>query len=239
MPPRVTVITPLDSVVSTSGVADVSKSMVLLVANSKRELLYQTNVLDKIIDRSGGKKFEMVEEPNLRNFITLLSVKGGNAPARGAFSPTGSFHPILCGFIGTRRTLVKAIDDSAEIKKKYVKTGLWADDGGEGGWGPLIIDHAHMEYFENETLFDPSVPESIRALDEVTEETNKSLVDKKLIVPFLAQMELAAVRGDSPHDTITPYMDCDYRIWQRKFKQVFDPNDAADSCNYIEAEEIS
>jgi hypothetical protein len=52
-------------------------------------------------------------------------------------------------------------------------------------------------------------------------------------------MELAAVSGDSPHDTIAPHMDCDYRIWQRKFKQVFDPNDAADSCNYIEAEENS
>jgi hypothetical protein len=29
-------------------------------------------------------------------------------------------------------------------------------------------------------------------------------------------------------------MNCDYRLWQRRFKELFDPNDAADSCNYIE-----
>jgi len=38
------------------------------------------------------------------------------------------------------------------------------------------------------------------------------------------------------HDSIAHHMNTDYRVWQRKFKQAFDPNDAADSCNYIEAE---
>jgi hypothetical protein len=101
------------------------------------------------------------------------------------------------------------------------------------------MDQAHMEYFENETFFDPTIPESLKTLDKVIKETNQSLIDKKLIVPFLAQMALAAVSGASPHDTIAPHMDCDYRIWQQRFKQVFDPNEAADSCNYIEAEKDS
>ena len=211
---------------------------VLLVANSPRELAYQTKALDKILEKTHGKKFEMVEQENFRDIITLLLVKGGSVPARGVFSPTGSFSPILCGFFATRGTLVKAMDDSEEIKRKYVESGLLGDDMGEGGWGPLIIDHGHAEYFENETLFDPHVPGSIKALVDLTEETNRSLAEKKLIIPFLSQVKAARSTGVPVHDTIAPHMNSDYRIWQRKFKQAFDPNDASDSGNYIESKPI-
>ncbi|RJP70300.1 MAG: FAD-binding oxidoreductase [Candidatus Abyssobacteria bacterium SURF_17] len=208
---------------------------ILLVANSKPELEHQIRVLEAILEHTGGKKFEMVEQENYRDIITLLLVKGGSVPARGVFSPTGSFSPILCGFFATRGTLVKAMDDSEEIKRKHVESGLLADDMGEGGWGPLIIDHGHAEYFENETLFDPQVPESIKALIDLTEETNQSLAQKKLPIPFLSQVKVARSKGLSAHDTIAPHMNVDYRSWQRKFKQAFDPNDTGDSCNYIES----
>lgn len=208
---------------------------VLLVANSRRELEYQVRVLDKILEQTKGKKFEMVEQPNFRDQITLLLVKGGSLPAKGVFSPTGSFSPILCGFFATRGTLVKGMDDSEERKRKYLESGLLADDQGEGGWGPLILDHGHMEYFENETLFDPDVPDSAKALVVLTQETNRSLAEKKLLIPFLSQVKVARSKGLSAHDTLAPHMNCDYRVWQRRFKQLFDPNDAADSGNYIES----
>ncbi|GAB4340828.1 MAG: hypothetical protein Kow0099_17000 [Candidatus Abyssubacteria bacterium] len=207
---------------------------VLLVANTPGELEYQTATLDRILERTGGKKFEMVEQESYRDIITLLLIKGGSVPARGVFSPTGSFSPILCGFFASRGTLVKAMNDSEEIKRKHVESGLLGDDMGEGGWGPLIIDQGHMEYFENETLFDPAVPGSMKELVDLTEETNRSLAEKKLIIPFLSQIKAARSKGLSAHDMIGPYMNCDYRTWQRSFKQAFDPNNAADSCNYIE-----
>jgi glycolate oxidase len=208
---------------------------VLLVANGQRELAYQMAVLDAILEGTGGKKFEMVEQPNYRDIITLLLVKGGSVPARGVFSPTGSFSPILCGFFGTRGTLVKAMDDSEEIKRRHVESGLLGDDMGEGGWGPLIIDQGHMEYFENETLFDPSIQESMQALVDLTDETNTSLAEKKLLIPFLSQVKAARSKGTPVHDSLAAHMNSDYRVWQRKFKQAFDPNNAGDSCNYIEA----
>jgi hypothetical protein len=101
------------------------------------------------------------------------------------------------------------------------------------------MDQGHWEYFENETLFDPNVPESVQALVDVTVESNQSLAEKKFVIPFLSQVKVARSKGVPVHDALAAHMDCDYRIWQRKFKQVFDPNDAADSCNYIEAEEKS
>ena len=206
---------------------------ILLVANSRRELEYQEKVLAAILEQTGGQTFPMVEQPNYRDIITLLLIKGGSVPARGVFSPTGSFSPILCGFFGTRGTLVKAMNDSEEIKRKHVESGLLADDMGEGGWGPLIIDQGHMEYFENETLFDPAIRDSMNALVKLSEETNQSLAEKKLVIPFLSQIKVARSKGISAHDSIAPHMDTDYRTWQRKFKQAFDPNGAADSCNYI------
>jgi glycolate oxidase len=210
---------------------------VLLVANSRNELAYQTKALDAILEKTGGKRFEMVEQESFRDIITLLLIKGGSVPARGVFSPTGSFSPILCGFFATRRTLVRAMDDSEEIKRKHVESGLLGDDMGEGGWGPLILDHGHMEYFENETLFDPQAPDSVKALVDLTTETNQSLAEKKMMIPFLSQVKVARAQKKSAHDTIAPHMNTDYRHLQRKFKQVFDPNDTADSCNYIQAEE--
>ena len=91
-----------------------------------------------------------------------------------------------------------------------------------------------MEYFENETLFDPDVPDSAKALVVLTQETNQSLAEKKLMIPFLSQVKVARSKGLSAHDTLAPHMNCDYRVWQRRFKQAFDPKGAADSCNYIE-----
>jgi glycolate oxidase len=209
---------------------------VLLVANSKEELSYQRKVMEKIIEETRGKHFEMLEQEQFRDIITLFLVKGGSVPAKAVFSPTGAFNPILCGFFATRRTLVKAMDDAEEIKRKYVESGLIADDMAEGGWSPLIIDHGHMEYFEHETLFDPAVPQSTMALMMLTMETNQSLADKKLMIPFASQVKVARAQGMAVHDSIVEHHNCDYRLLQRGFKRAFDPNNAADSCNYIEAD---
>jgi glycolate oxidase len=209
----------------------------LLVGNSQRELEYQTKVLDMILQRTRGKRFEMLEETSLRDVLTLFLIKGGSVPAKAVFSPTGAFNPLLCGFFGTRRTLVRAMEDTEEIKRKYVESGLLGDDMGEGGWSPLLIDHGHMEYFENETFFDPAIPESTFSLVKLTMETNQSLADNKLMIPFASQVKAARAQGMKVHDSIAPHMNSDYRIWQRGFKRAFDPNDAADSCNYIEAED--
>lgn len=209
----------------------------LLVGNSLEELAYQEKVLGQILEQTNGKRFEMFEESGLRDVLTLFLVKGGSVPAKAVFSPTGAFNPILCGYFGTRRTLAKAMQDAEEIKQKYVESGLLGDDMGEGGWSPLLIDHGHMEYFENETFFDPAVPESTFALIRLTMETNQSLADKKLMIPFASQVKAARAQGMAVHDSIAVHMNSDYRIWQRQFKQAFDPNDAADSCNYIEAKE--
>ncbi len=208
---------------------------VLMVANSKRELDYQVKTLDLILGQTRGKRFELLEQEQFRDIITLFLIKGGSVPAKAVFSPTGAFNPILCGYFGTRRTLTKAMNDAEEIKRKYVESGLLADDMAEGGWSPLIIDHGHMEYFEHETLFDPAVPDSTFALVMLTMETNQSLADKKLMIPFASQVKAARAQGMAVHDSIAPHMNSDYRTWQRQFKQLFDPNNAADSCNYIEA----
>ena len=179
----------------------------------------------------------MLEDASLRDVLTLFLVKGGSVPAKAVFSPTGAFNPILCGYFGTRRTLTKAMEDTEEIKRKYVESGLLGDDMGEGGWSPLIIDQGHMEYFENETFFDPAVPESTFELVKLTMETNQSLAENKLMIPFASQVKAARAQGMKVHDSIAPYMNSDYRVWQRKFKQAFDPNDASDAAAYIDSEE--
>jgi hypothetical protein len=105
---------------------------VLLVANSKNELKYQRKAMEKILEETRGRHFEMLEQEQFRDIITLFLVKGGSVPAKAVFSPTGAFNPILCGFFGTRKTLVKAMEDAEEIKRKYVESGLIADDMADG-----------------------------------------------------------------------------------------------------------
>ncbi len=212
--------------------------VVLLVANSDREMVYQEKTLLSILEQTNGIRLELLEQPGLRDMITLSLVKVGSLSAKAAFGPSGSFHPIACGFNSSPGAVYKGLDLIMETKREHLKNGLLVDDGGNGGWGPTVMEQGHIAYYENETRYCPDSdnPQSVEAWNELNRETNERLTEAKQNIPFLSQMAVSHHKGVSVHDSIAPHLNCDYRIWQRGFKNAFDPNDASDSSMYIEKE---
>ena len=205
----------------------------LMVGNSENELGHNEGVLEEILQATNGARFEMVDQEEFRDVLTLVMVKGGNAPGR-SFSPAGNFAPVLSGIFPSRRNMVKTMEDMEAIKKTHMESGLLVDDMGEGLWGPLLIDHGHLEYYENETMYDPTVPESVNAIEHVMDEANRYSLDNKLSVPGWCILEGALAKGENVHDMIAPHMNSDSRGWLKKFKAAFDPNSTSDAAYHIE-----
>lgn len=210
--------------------------VILLASSSPKELEYQEKNLMSIMADNNGQRLEMLEEPDLRDLITLSLVKVGSLSAKAAFGPSGSFHPIACGFNTTSGAIYNEIEKIEDLKREHLGSGLLVDDSGLGTWGPVLLDQGHMAYYENETRYDPTNPESVEAWNRLNTATNELLIKEKRLIPFLSQLAVAHHTGESAHDTIASHLTCDYRVWQQSFKQAFDPNDASDSSLYIEKE---
>ncbi len=207
--------------------------ILMMVGSSENELRHNQEVLDDILNETNGTKFDMVNQEEFKDVLTLTLVKGGNGPAR-AFSAAGNFAPVMCGLFPSRRTMARTMVETEEIKKRHMESGLIVDDLGEGGWGPLLIDHGHMEYYENETMYDPTVPESVQAVHHVIEEAHRHVLENKLSIPAWGMLDEAIAKGRSAHDALPSHMNADYSAWQRKFKAAFDPNSTSDATYHIE-----
>ncbi len=237
----------------------------VLAANSERELDYKKKVLDDILEETNGRTlddlldtfdslphflfdlakklgdFESVFEiiKNRRAFkdpLTLFILKTGSYVNRIVFGVGGSFTTNLCGNFTTRRTLTPTQTKAIEIKKEYLGNNLFVEDMGEGGWGPLHIDQGHLGWLESGTTFDPWNPEAVKAMIEQLERINEACAEENIILPFISQAQVDESKGKSPHDTIGPRMNTDYRPWQKRIKKAFDPKNASDPSDYIEPE---
>ena len=204
--------------------------ILLLVCNSSRELEYQKKVVDRVLEETGGKKFELIDVPEVRDMVTLLLFKGGNK-INIVMQRSGSFFdPGL--FTGSRRTFTAAEKLATEITRKYAEKGLVVDDFGEGSWGSLY-DFGHMTSCENETMYGSTDPESCRASGELLEEIDDALTKHGFrLGHILHQVMTDMPKTKCGHDTLGPLMG-DYHIWQRKIKNAFDPNAASDPTMYI------
>lgn len=198
-----------------------------LVCNSKREFEYQKKVVDEVLAKTGGRIYRL--EPELEAMMFLQLVQGSSNAVKVVFSRAGSFHPTMVGNIVTRYTLAKTEAIAVEAKQKYIEKGVIWDDMGEGGWG-CITDYAHLAYLENETGYDPLDEDSVQGWLGAGNDTNRELIKQKLQVPIAAARHLAYPK--SPHEFCSEHLG-NYNIWQRKIKEVFDPNTASDPITYV------
>ncbi len=238
----------------------------VLAGDSERELEYKKKVLEDILKETGGRNlnklldtldllpqfifnlaknfgefesiFELIQNRRaFRDPLTLFILKTGSYVNRIVFGTGGSFTTNLCGNFTTRRTLTPTETKAIEIKKEYLENDLFVEDMGEGGWGPLHIDQGHLGWLESGTTFDPWDPEAVETMVEQLERINEACAEENIILPFISQAQVDESRGENPHDTIGPRMNSDYRPWQRKIKQAFDPNNTSDPSDYIKPED--
>lgn len=198
----------------------------LLCGNSQNELEYKMAVMDKILEATNGAKLDIINDESMRDAVLLAIVKGGSTPAR-VFSPAGSFNPSGSALFPTYRRWVDMNKDIEKLKKKYCDTGLILDDQGEGTWGPGILDHGHMWYFENEITFDHNVYESKEAARNLQLDMVKWALTNQ--IPLYAEM------SDEQQKLFTDPNATNVEIFYNlKFKEAFDPNSVSDAAHVLD-----
>ena len=197
--------------------------MVLIAANSPRDLEYKKRTLEIIIEETGGKYLKAVEDPEneggyiWRYFRETGSIKETGrvlSPQAGMVGGGDSF-PLMSYFIKS----------CARLKEKLIKDGSLFDDG----TSPFIqsIEHGHTGHGEILARISVKAKDPMAVARQINTGSNEISINEHFGVP-------QHVWGDTLHDMYGPHT-CNYHLWLRKIKKTFDPNEASESSTYITA----
>ncbi len=195
---------------------------VILAGNSPEDFEYKKQVLQQIIDETGGKFLEEVEDPRIAGAIMWRSIRI-TASIRECFRAGGPFTAILGGTHPFAEE-VRYLEAASQVKKGLIKKGLLRDDG--GSYLTWSHEHGHLGHAEMLLQFHPT-PETVEAVGNLMAEAVKIALDIKYGVPHHLT---AAV-----HEAIGPYAS-DYHLWQRRLKETFDPGGLSEPSGYISSE---
>jgi len=199
--------------------------MVLIAANSQRDLEYKKHTLETIVEETGGKYLKAVEDPEneggyiWRYFRETGSIKETGrvlAPQAGMVGGGDSF-PLMSYFIKS----------CAIVKEKLIKDGSLYDDG----TSPFIqsIEHGHTGHGEILARISLKAEDPMVVARKINAGSNEISIKEFFGVP-------QHVWSDALHDMYGPNAS-NYHLWLRKIKKTFDPNGASESSTYITAED--
>ncbi|NVM02456.1 MAG: FAD-binding oxidoreductase [Candidatus Helarchaeota archaeon] len=217
-----------------------------IAANSKRELKYQDKVLRKIMKETKGIAIPLgeVAMDSLMGNLIGSEMKTKILPDIEDLPPAGNgmwwgmirvtFPPIVFkpggGFtmtFGCDETIdigLRQAKIGAEIKEKYIEKGIFIDDLADNIWGGLY-ETGLLLHHEELALYDTRDPEQLEGVIDFYEECVKESVEKPLGLGF----GLFEVPGSA--DRFGPKAS-NYHLWQKKIKNMLDPNDVGDSSLY-------
>lgn len=199
---------------------------IILMADSRREFEYKEKVLMQILAETNGKNLPLVAHEFMQSRVISQTVKVSTI-ARGVFRATGAYSSTM-GSMDTWDLGVTQAKIGADIKQKYVDTGVLMDDGIENGWG-LLYEDGNFGHLEMINYYDPAEPESCKVFEQSLSEATDKMISECLGVPF-------GGGGDRMNDLLGPHI-MNYHHWLQKIKKAFDPNVAADPAAYIRPKE--
>ena len=192
---------------------------VILMGNSPGDFEYKKQVLQQIIDETGGKSLEQVEDPKIAGAIMWRSIRI-TASIRECFRAGGPFSAALGGTHPFAEE-VRYLEAVSKVKKDLISKGLLRDDGGT--YLTWSHEHGHLGHAEMLLQFHPT-PEAVKAVGDLMQKAVQIALDTKYGVPHHL--------SGTVHDIIGPYAS-NYHLWQRKIKKTFDPNEVSEPSGYI------
>jgi glycolate oxidase len=199
--------------------------MLIIAANSPRDLDYKKRTLEKIIEETGAWSLKPVEDPKIGAGFLWRFIR-----VTGSIRETSRATGVGGGTVGGTDTfplMTKYIMQTSYLKADLIKKGLILDDG----IYPFIqsIEHGHTGHGEILIRYNPTGPESVAAQGILNEEANRVAIYGHFGVPH-------HVWSDTLHDMYGPHTS-NYHLLLRQIKKNFDPNQASESSNYISAKE--
>jgi len=199
--------------------------MVLIAANSPDDFEYKKLVLETIMNKYDGMPMAEVDDPeNQGGYIWRYFRETGSIKETGrVLSPQagmvggGDCFPLMSYFIKS----------CSKVKQRLIDEGLLFDDG----TSPFIqsIEHGHMGHGEVLARISMRVTNPLSVNRIINRESNKISIEEHFGVP-------QHVWSDELHDLYGPHA-MNYHQWLRKVKKTFDPNNASEASNYINAKD--
>jgi len=196
--------------------------MIMIAGTSPNDFEYKKHVLQQIMEETGAWSLKQIEDPELGagfmwRFIRTVGSIRETARATGCVAPA-------VGGTDVFPLMTKYILYTSGVKQDLIKRDLSLDESVY----PFIqsIEHGHTGHGEILIRYAPTGPDSMdNVLGTLNREANKRAIEGRFGVPH-------HVWSDELHDMYGPHV-CNYHLLLRKIKEVFDPNQASESSNYI------
>jgi hypothetical protein len=199
----------------------------ILAGMTPRDLEYQKKVLEQILKETGGWNIDFVNRENIQQYVLLFMLKLCFKNLN--FTPTG-------GFIDTYNSVATPdvwasgeIEAGKKLLKKYAGRIADAGDqamgpiGGQGGGG--------VTGWEDFVFYDPQDPDSVKAAVEVSDEGDRLKAEQGRAPGGMLLGLARATHADADARAKKLSKSPEYR-WQRRIKEVMDPNSVG-SGNYF------
>jgi glycolate oxidase len=198
--------------------------MIIIAGHSPRDFAYKKGALAKIIEETGGKSLQPVEDPaNAGGFLyRFIRVTGS---VRETCRATGTFGGEVGG-TDVFNLMSRYIGEASKVKERFIEEDALLADGTD----PFVqlIEHGHCGHGEMLIRYFPQNPASVQANFEVYMAANRTAIAGHYGVPH-------HVWSDPIHDMYGPEAS-NYTKWLRKIKKTFDPNQASEASHHITAE---
>ncbi len=208
---------------ATRGILKAFQHMTLFViaAHTEREFAYQEKVIKKIVEKTDGIMLDASRLPIHGGF--WWGLHRSVFPAM-AFRPGGAFITSL-GSSAEYDCCVKGAILGEEIKKEFIENGTFLEDMADCTWGGIYEGTSNWGHLEEICMFDRRSGNPEEGRFEYLETTTRVAIDNTLGFGLSAlENKMYLLHGPLMYN---------YHLWQAKFKQAFDPNNAADGAFYI------
>jgi glycolate oxidase len=196
-----------------------------LDASTPMELEFKQHCLEKILEKTGGKRLpEGNEDSETAKFVHAFN---GLGAVKGCFRTGGGMtsQPNLEESI---TSVIKAVDEGVEIKDKYSKAGVFLDDGDSTWITPLEDFGYHMEI---PARYDPTDEASVKGCTDFVTEAEREFENRNISIGGFG-----LCWQKERHDVVGPKT-MDYQKWVRKVKKLLDPNLVSESFFYPKMKE--
>lgn len=208
---------------------------VVLAGNTVEDLKYQEKVLDQILAETGGWKVAAMEEPSIQRWTLLylikLCFKNLNFIYNGTYAGSFSIKGI------PDWVALKLVPVAIDVLGEHQKKGLIVDSGADSMMSSISdIGGGGRTWMEQFSFYDPADKKSTEGATAYLSSAVKAArergwppsYDTDYVEPFGPGRRARLSRMPFPHQATLQ--------WQRKIKEVLDPNDTGEG-SYSWAEE--
>jgi glycolate oxidase len=192
--------------------------LIVIAGNSPREFEYKQRVLHQIMEATGGKSLEPIEDPRTGGALMWRCLRATSA-IREALRATSTY---FGGMLGHNffALLTNFMQKGIKLKEELIKKGLALDDGQDLIAWPF--EHGRLGRVEIIFRSFPR-PEVMNGVENFGQELFQIALNEHLGM-------LGGGPG-RPLNILGPHMS-NYHLWLRKIKTAFDPNGVSESTKY-------